>query len=58
MLKEALGSTAFFFAAPCVVGGLLPWAISGWAAPRFWPGLVLVAAGRVRRTPCLRAIRP
>jgi protein-S-isoprenylcysteine O-methyltransferase Ste14 len=45
MLKEALGSTAFFFAAPCVVGGLLPWAISGWAAPRFWPGLVLVAAG-------------
>ncbi|MFI6829037.1 methyltransferase family protein [Kribbella sp. NPDC050241] len=45
MLKAALGSTAFFFAAPCVVGGLIPWAVSGWAAPRFWPGFVVVAAG-------------
>ncbi|MFG1621465.1 methyltransferase family protein [Kribbella sp. NPDC049227] len=45
MLKAALGSTAFFFAAPCVVGGVIPWAVSGWAAPRFWPGLVVVAAG-------------
>ncbi|TCC59532.1 isoprenylcysteine carboxylmethyltransferase family protein [Kribbella pittospori] len=45
MLKAALGSTAFFFAAPCVVGGLIPWAVSGWAAPRFWPGYVVVAAG-------------
>jgi protein-S-isoprenylcysteine O-methyltransferase Ste14 len=45
MLKAVLGSTAFFFAAPCVVGGVVPWWISGWSAPRFWPGLVLVAAG-------------
>ncbi|WP_406050418.1 methyltransferase family protein [Kribbella sp. NBC_00889] len=45
MLKAALGSTAFFFAAPCVVGGVIPWAVSGWAAPRFWPGFVVVAAG-------------
>ncbi|TDW17479.1 methyltransferase family protein [Kribbella kalugense] len=45
MLKAVLGSTAFFFAAPCVVGGVLPWWVSGWAAPRFWPGFVLVAAG-------------
>ena len=45
MLKAALGSTAFFFAAPCVVGGLVPWAVSGWAVPRFWPGFVVVAAG-------------
>jgi protein-S-isoprenylcysteine O-methyltransferase Ste14 len=45
VLKAALGSTAFFFAAPCVVGGLVPWAVSGWAAPRFWPGFVVVAAG-------------
>jgi protein-S-isoprenylcysteine O-methyltransferase Ste14 len=45
MLKAVLGSTAFFFAAPCVVGGVIPWWISGWAGPRFWPGLVLVAAG-------------
>jgi protein-S-isoprenylcysteine O-methyltransferase Ste14 len=45
MLKAVLGSTAFFFAAPCVVGGVIPWWISGWSAPRFWPGLVLVTAG-------------
>ncbi|MFF0265420.1 methyltransferase family protein [Kribbella sp. NPDC004536] len=45
MIKAVLGSTAFFFAAPCVVGGVLPWWISGWAAPRFWPGAVIVAAG-------------
>jgi protein-S-isoprenylcysteine O-methyltransferase Ste14 len=45
MIKTVLGSTAFFFAAPCVVGGVLPWAVSGWAAPRFWPGFVIVAAG-------------
>jgi protein-S-isoprenylcysteine O-methyltransferase Ste14 len=45
VLKAALGSTAFFFAAPCVVGGVIPWAVSGWAAPRFWPGFVVVAAG-------------
>jgi hypothetical protein len=35
MLKAVLGSTAFFFAAPCVVGGVIPWWINGWAAPRF-----------------------
>jgi protein-S-isoprenylcysteine O-methyltransferase Ste14 len=45
MLKAVLGSTAFFFAAPSMVGGVIPWWISGWAGPRFWPGLVLVAAG-------------
>ena len=45
MVRAILGSTVFFFAAPCVVGGVLPWWISGWAAPRFWPGFVIVAAG-------------
>ena len=45
MLSAVLGSTAFFFAAPCMVGGVIPWAVSGWAAPRFWPGFVVVAAG-------------
>ncbi|TCO49153.1 protein-S-isoprenylcysteine O-methyltransferase Ste14 [Kribbella antiqua] len=45
MVKAVLGSTVFFFAAPCVVGGVVPWWISGWAAPRFWPGFVIVAAG-------------
>jgi protein-S-isoprenylcysteine O-methyltransferase Ste14 len=47
VVKAALGSTAFFFAAPCVVAGLVPWWISGWPAPRFWPGIVLVVAGLV-----------
>lgn len=45
MLKAALGSTAFFFAAPCVVAGLVPWWISGWSDPRFWPAVVVIAAG-------------
>src|SRR6266545_7373167 len=47
MVKAVLGSTVFFFAAPCVVGGLIPWWISGWAGPRFWPGLVVVLAGAI-----------
>ncbi|TDO54273.1 protein-S-isoprenylcysteine O-methyltransferase Ste14 [Kribbella sp. VKM Ac-2527] len=47
MLRAVLGSTAFFFAAPCVVGGVVPWWVSGWAAPRFWPGFVVVAAGAI-----------
>ena len=47
MLRAALGSTVFFFAAPCVVGGVLPWWVSGWASPRFWPGFVVVAAGAI-----------
>ncbi|WP_433162962.1 methyltransferase family protein [Kribbella sp. CA-247076] len=45
MLRAILGSTAFFFAAPCVVGGVIPWWISDWAGPRFWPGPVVVAGG-------------
>ncbi|MGW6198630.1 methyltransferase family protein [Kribbella sp. NPDC055110] len=45
MVKAILGSAVFFFAAPCVVAGVLPWWVSGWAAPRFWPGFVIVAGG-------------
>lgn len=45
MIKAVLGSTAFFFAAPCVVAGVLPWWVSGWSAPQFWPGIAVVAAG-------------
>jgi protein-S-isoprenylcysteine O-methyltransferase Ste14 len=45
MLKAALGSTAFFFAAPFMVAGVIPWAINGWSEPHFWPALLLVAAG-------------
>jgi protein-S-isoprenylcysteine O-methyltransferase Ste14 len=47
MVKAALGSTAFFFAAPCVVAGVIPWWISGWPAPRLWPGILLIAVGAV-----------
>lgn len=45
LLKPVLGSTLFFFLAPGVVAGLIPWWISGWPAPRFWPAIVLVGAG-------------
>ncbi|MEV8374109.1 isoprenylcysteine carboxylmethyltransferase family protein [Kribbella sp. NPDC056861] len=45
MVKAVLGSTAFFFAAPCVVAGLIPWWINGWEEPRFWPALLVVIAG-------------
>jgi protein-S-isoprenylcysteine O-methyltransferase Ste14 len=45
MIKAALGSTAFFFAAPCTVAGVLPWWISRWPAPRFWPAVVIIAFG-------------
>ncbi|WP_112248349.1 methyltransferase family protein [Kribbella monticola] len=47
MRRAILGSTAFFFAAPGVVAGLMPWLISRWPAPRFWPGAVLLLAGAV-----------
>ncbi len=52
--SAALGSLLFFVAAPAVVSGLVPWAISGWLAadplPGWWPavavlGWVLIAAG-------------
>ena len=29
----ALGSAAFFLAAPCMVAGLVPWLITGWKMP-------------------------
>ncbi|MEU4190599.1 isoprenylcysteine carboxylmethyltransferase family protein [Kribbella sp. NPDC026611] len=45
MVKSVLGSTLFFFAAPCVVGGLIPWWLSGWSSPHFWPAFLIVAAG-------------
>jgi protein-S-isoprenylcysteine O-methyltransferase Ste14 len=47
MVKAALGSTLFFFAAPCVVAGLIPWWINGWDDPRFWPAALLIVAGAV-----------
>ncbi|HEU4947696.1 MAG TPA: isoprenylcysteine carboxylmethyltransferase family protein [Kribbella sp.] len=47
MRRAALGSTVFFFAAPCLVAGVLPWWISGWPAPRFWPAIAVVLAGVV-----------
>ena len=51
--NAALGTAVFFFAAPCVVAGLIPWWITrwqmqsplpGWAALRVVGG-VLIAAG-------------
>ena len=49
-LRAALGSAAFFAAAPCVVAGIVPWALTGWDA-HAWPlpvrvvGVVLIAIG-------------
>ena len=45
MTKAAAGTTAFFFAAPCVVAGLIPWSITHWRNPQVWPALALVALG-------------
>ncbi|MEV6410821.1 isoprenylcysteine carboxylmethyltransferase family protein [Kribbella sp. NPDC051718] len=45
MIKAALGSTLFFFAAPCVVAGLIPWWIDGWDDPKFWPAALLIIGG-------------
>jgi protein-S-isoprenylcysteine O-methyltransferase Ste14 len=45
MTKAAAGATAFFFAAPCVVAGLIPWTITHWPTPRCWPALLIVALG-------------
>ena len=47
MIKAALGSTAFFFAAPCVVAGVVPWCDHPLARPKFWPAIALVAAGLI-----------
>ncbi|MEU4391845.1 isoprenylcysteine carboxylmethyltransferase family protein [Kribbella sp. NPDC023855] len=47
MLKAVLGSTAFFFAAPCVVAGVIPWWINGWSEVRFWPAWLLILGGVV-----------
>lgn len=43
--KAALGSALFFFAAPCLMGGLLPWIISRWQEDNPWlPARVVGAA--------------
>ena len=43
----ALGSAAFFLAAPCMVAGLVPWLITGWKMPAPESAFVVarVAAG-------------
>jgi protein-S-isoprenylcysteine O-methyltransferase Ste14 len=51
--SAALGSVLFFLVAPCVVAGLIPWAITHWEMQRaslppylLWaPGVLLVFAG-------------
>lgn len=49
-LGSILGSTLFFFAAPGVMGGMIPWAITQWQSARPFQalqiaGAILVAAG-------------
>lgn len=49
-LRAALGSLVFLVLVPGVVGGLLPWALTGWETGSPWPplraaGLLLVIGG-------------
>jgi protein-S-isoprenylcysteine O-methyltransferase Ste14 len=46
----AAGSAVFFLVAPCVVAGVIPWALTGWTALDMWlpvrvAGGLLVVAG-------------
>jgi protein-S-isoprenylcysteine O-methyltransferase Ste14 len=41
----ALGSAAFFLAAPCVVAGAVPWSLTGWHTAQPRPPAVLAIAG-------------
>jgi protein-S-isoprenylcysteine O-methyltransferase Ste14 len=48
--RAAIGSTVFFIAAPCTVGGLVPyWLTDGWSGSAPWPmrviGGLAIAAG-------------
>jgi protein-S-isoprenylcysteine O-methyltransferase Ste14 len=43
--RAAIGSAAFFAAAPGTVVGLLPWALTGWQPHEPWPGWVRVLGG-------------
>jgi protein-S-isoprenylcysteine O-methyltransferase Ste14 len=43
-LAAAVGSTAFFFAAPCVMGGLIPWLLTGWEVHAWWLPLRILGA--------------
>jgi protein-S-isoprenylcysteine O-methyltransferase Ste14 len=44
--SAAVGTAMFFFVAPCVIAGLVPWWISRWQATAF-PGSVVLAIGVV-----------
>jgi protein-S-isoprenylcysteine O-methyltransferase Ste14 len=35
--QAAVGTAIFFVLAPSVVGGLIPWLITGWQLPQLWP---------------------
>jgi protein-S-isoprenylcysteine O-methyltransferase Ste14 len=50
VVRAAAGSAAFLALAPGVMGGLIPWALTGWHAHAVWPaarvlGAVLIACG-------------
>jgi hypothetical protein len=47
--SAAAGSTVFFFLAPGIVAGLVPWLISGWDVrwPRSAPAVVVMTVGAV-----------
>ena len=48
--RPAAGSLVFLIIAPGVVGGLIPWLLTGWAAHEWWPpvrvvGGLMIGAG-------------
>lgn len=52
--KAALGTFAFFFVAPGIVAGFIPWAITGWHLPEPLPFAgILAALGVVLLLPAL-----
>ena len=54
-VQAAIGTIVFFFVAPGIVAGAIPWALSGWRTPAPWPlfgipavaGVVLLLPGLV-----------
>ncbi len=58
--SAALGSVLFFFLAPGLVAGLVPWLLTGWragasAAPALsWLGILVIVAGLVILLDCFR----
>jgi protein-S-isoprenylcysteine O-methyltransferase Ste14 len=45
--RAAAGSILFLFVAPGVVGGLIPWLLTGWSANAWWPPVRVVGGAMI-----------